>query len=200
VDHGGRNAPLDESVEAVATGLAPELSQTPLAGGSREPKRQNQGNDTARTLEKPSKPPKKSKTTEVLPANEHAQHGQKRTISGQNSGDIFVGKTTVIAEEPAPARKRQNCGDIHVPEKIVEATDENQIRELLYKQELAKLKLTPKLLELAAELGTEFEPKFEPELGTELGTDLGTETSTEMPNQFTDLRPDNLDSSPTNQI
>ncbi len=121
VDDGGRNAPLDESVEAVATSSALELPhtslpETPASGVSREPKRQNQGNDTARTLEKPSKPSKKSKTTQV-PANEHVPRAQKRNISGQNSGDISVAKTTVIAEEPALARKRQNCGDIHVPEK-----------------------------------------------------------------------------------
>jgi hypothetical protein len=127
VDDGGKNAPLDESVEAVATGLAPELSQTPLAGGSREPKRQNQGNDTARTLEKPWNPPKKPKTTEV-PANEHVPRAQKRTISGENSGDISVAKTTVIAEEPAPARKRQNCGDILESNLLVEATDEIDTR------------------------------------------------------------------------
>jgi hypothetical protein len=58
-------------------------------------------------------------------------------------------------------------------------TEQNQIRELMYKQELAKLaelELTPELSELAAELGTEF--------GTELGTELGTEFETELGTEF----------------
>jgi len=140
VDDGGKNAPLDESLEAertVATSSALVLSDTPLAetharGVLRETKRQNQGNDT---LEKPSKKLKTAPLSEAqvavtteppVPANEVPRAKKKRNISGQNSGDIPVAKTTVI-EEPAPAQKRQNCGDIPERNLIVEGADDIRV-------------------------------------------------------------------------
>jgi hypothetical protein len=88
---------------------------------------------TASTVEKPTKKCKKAQaptqiTTEPpVPANE-VPRAQKRNISGQNSGVIPVANTTLTEDEPVPAPKRQNCGDILERNLLVEATDEIDIR------------------------------------------------------------------------